>query len=95
MKITKKELRKIIREEARRMSEASREAKEGALLGDLSMIMTAVQEIAKGMYGLIDPSEPGDTYGDELAGDLEMQVERLNQVYTQLEAHFQSMDKMV
>ena len=93
MKITKRQLRRIIKEErARILSEQSREAKEGALLADLNMVVTSIEEIAAGMYGLVDPGEPGGAAGDEMASDLEMQVERMNDIYRRIEAHFQSMD---
>ena len=93
MKITKRQLRRIIKEEkARILSEQSREAKEGALLADLNMVVTSIEEIAAGMYGLVDPGEPRAAAGDEMASDLEMQVERMNNIYRRLEAHFQSMD---
>ena len=93
MKITKNQLRRIIKEEkARILSEQSREAKEGALLADFNMVVTSIEEIAAGMYGLEDPGDPGGPAGDELASDLEMQVERMNDIYRKLEAHFESMD---
>ena len=92
MKITKRQLRRIIKEEKTRiLSEQSREAKEGALLADLNMVVTSIEEIASGMYGLVDPGGNGDA-GDEMAEDLEMQIERMNDFYRRLEAHLQSMD---
>ncbi len=92
MKITKRQLRRIIKEEKQRiLSEQSREAKEGALLADFNMVVTSIEEIAAGMYGLVDPGGNGDA-GDEMAEDLEMQIERMNDVYRRLEAHLQSMD---
>ena len=61
-------------------------------MADLAMIVDAIEEIAAGMYGLQDPGDPGVPAGDEMAGDLEMQVERLNSFYDQMVAHFESMD---
>ena len=93
MKITKRQLRKIIKEEKTRLlSEASREAKEGQILADLNTTVSAIEEIETGMYGLVDPGAPGDTYGDELANDLGLQVARLNDLYRSLQRHFESMD---
>ena len=93
MKITKRQLRRIIKEEKSRLiNEASREAKEGQILADLNMTVSAIEEIEKGMYGLVDPNAPGDTYGDELANDLGLQVARLNDLYRALQRHFESMD---
>lgn len=116
MKITKRQLRRIIKEEKakllsegpltphemgmaaakmddqRRVKGQSREAKEGRLLGDLASITSAVQEISDGLYGLEDPGDPGGPAGDEMAQDLEMQIERLNEFFGMLEAHFESMD---
>ena len=93
MKITKRQLRRIIKEEKQRiLSEQSREAKEGNLLADFNMIVTSIEEIAAGMYGLVDPGEPREAAGDDMANDLELQVERLNDLYAKLESHFESMD---
>ena len=80
------------------LNEESRVKKEANLMADLAMILDAIEEIAGGMYGLVDPGEgsrhesnPG-TAGDELANDLEMQVERLSTLYDQMTAHFESFD---
>ena len=94
MRVTRRQLRRIIKEEkASILSEQSREAKEGALLADFNMVVTSIEEIAAGMYGLEDPGDPGGPAGDDLASDLEMQVERMNDIYRKLEAHFESMDQ--
>ena len=90
MKITKRQLRRIIKEEKAKLHEQSREAKEGRLLGDLGSITISIQEISDGLYGLEDPGEPGMAVGDEMAKDLEMQIERLNELFGLLEAHFES-----
>jgi hypothetical protein len=74
------------------VSEASRESAEGAILADLSMIMKSIREIADGMYGLVDPMGDDPGGGDEMAGDLELQVERLNDLYTKALRHFESQD---
>ena len=93
MKITKSQLKRIIKEEKQRiLSEQSREAKEGALLADFNMVIASIEEIAAGMYGLVNPGEPRESAGDDMAADLEMQVERMNDIYRKLEAHLESMD---
>lgn len=70
----------------------SRVNKEATLMADLDSIATAIEEIAAGMYGLQDPGDPAQNAGDEMAADLEMQVERLTAFYDQMVAHFESMD---
>lgn len=93
MKITKRQLRQIIKEEKSRfLNEQSREAKEGSMLADLNSVVTSIEEIAAGLYGLQDPGEPGIQAGDDMARDLEMQIERLNAFFRSLEAHFESSD---
>ena len=74
--------------------EQSTVAQEGALLADLSSIMDSIGGIANGMYGLQDPGDPGMQVGDEMAGDLELQVERLNGFFTQLETYFEMIDDL-
>ncbi len=74
------------------LNEDSRVNKEATLMADLDNIASAIEEIAAGMYGLQDPGDPGAPVGDEMAGDLEMQVERLSAFYDQMVAHFESMD---
>jgi hypothetical protein len=92
MKITKRQLKRIIKEERAKLIEQSRVGREARLLADLNDIATAIEEIARGMYGLVDPGEPRGNAGDEMAADLEMQIERMNEVYRRLEAHLESMD---
>ena len=93
MRITKRQLRRIIKEEkVKLLNEQSHEAKEGRLLGDLASITSSIQEISDGLYGLEDPGEPGMAAGDEMARDLELQIERLNELFGILEAHFESTD---
>lgn len=92
MKITKRQLKRIIKEERAKLIEQSRVGKEARLLADINDIVTAIEEIARGMYGLVDPGEPRGNAGDEMAADLEMQIERMNEVYRRLEAHLESMD---
>jgi hypothetical protein len=84
-KTLKDELRKIIREEkAKLVKEDSRSpiTREAHLQVELDSITTAIEEIAGGIWG----------QDDELAQDLELQVERLNDLYAKLTAHFQQQD---
>jgi hypothetical protein len=95
MRITKRQLRRIIKEERRKLlKEAPRDriVQEADLLGDLNSIASSIEEVEKGMYGLVDPlgEDPGG--GDELAADLNLQIERLNEFYRNLNAYFESMD---
>ena len=93
MKITKRQLKRIIKEEKTKiLMERTRASREGDLQREMADIMRALHEISTGMYGLVDPNAPGDTYGDELANDLGMQVARLNDLYRALQRHFESMD---
>ena len=92
MKITKRQLRRIIKEEKTKLHEQSRQSKEATLMTDLDSIASAIEDIASGAYGLQDPADPAQGAGDELAQDLEMQVERLSDFYNKMVAHFESMD---
>ena len=96
MKITKRQLKRIIKEEKTKiLMERTRASREGDLQREMADIMQALQEISTGMYGLVDPSAPpGDTYGDELANDLDLQVKRLDDLYQKLEAYFVTVDDM-
>ena len=91
MRITKSKLRRIIKEEAVKLAEASHQGQEAELLVDVDSIATSIEEIAAGMYGMSGPNGPQD--GDELARDLEMQVERLNDFFRRLQGHFESADE--
>ena len=65
---------------------------EATLMSDLDSIASAIEEIAAGMYGLQDPGDPSVSAGDEMAGDLEMQIQRLNDLHAAMVRHFESMD---
>ena len=76
MKITKNQLRRIIREEKARLSrEKLNETHSMDSVQELSGIIDAIDEIAGGVY----QNDP------ELAKDLEMQVERLANLHDKLE----------
>ncbi len=82
--MTKDRLRKIIKEEKSRiLSEQSQIKKEAYLLGTLDSIASSIEEIAGGIWG----------QDDELAQDLEMQVERLTDFYRSLTTHFEQQDE--
>jgi hypothetical protein len=92
MKITKRQLRRIIKEEKTKLHEQSRVSSEATLLSDLDSIASSIEDIASGMYGLIDPGDPDISNGDDMAQELEMQIERLNSLHRAMVTHFESMD---
>lgn len=76
MKITKRQLRRIIREEKEKLSRKNlSEAHSMDSVKELSDIIDAVDDIANGVY-MSDP---------ELANDLSMQIERLANLHDKLE----------
>lgn len=88
MKITKRQLRRIIKEEKQKLiREESKERKEGRLLADLDNIATAIEGIASEMYGMGESGLPDA--GDELAKQLEAQVERLNTFHDLMVTYFE------
>lgn len=94
MKVTKRLLKKIIKEEKTKLLEQSRASSEGNIQAELASIIDAVQELSDGLYGLQDPGDPGVAAGDEMAQDLALQVERLNKLFDQLESYFLTIDDM-
>ena len=87
MKITKRQLKRIIKEEkAKILMERTRASREGDLQREMADIMQALHEIATGVYGLAG--------GDELANDLDLQTKRLDDLYQKLEAYFVTVDDM-
>jgi len=91
-KITKSKLRKIIKEEKKVLLKEDRIRKEAVFLGTLDNIASSIEEIAGGMYGMSGPGTVSGEAGDELAQDLEMQVERLTDLYRSLNTHFEQQD---
>lgn len=76
MKITKNQLRRIIKEEKAKLARKNlSEAHSADSVKELSDIIDAVDEIANGVY----QNDP------ELASDLEMQIERLANLHDKLE----------
>ena len=95
MKITKRQLKRIIKEEkAKLIKEQTRLSREGELQGELAQIIEAIHEISSGLYGLQDPGDPGVQAGDELGGALDLQVERLQSLFDSLEAYFVTVDDL-
>lgn len=94
MRVTKGQLRRIIKEEKRKLIEASRDRikTEAQLMTDLDDIAVAIEEIAGGLYGMSGPGTVSGDAGDEMAQDLELQVSRLNDLYRSMVSHFESMD---
>ena len=81
MKITKSQLRRIIREEKEKLSRQNlNETHTMDSVQELSSIIDAIDEIAGGVY----QNEP------ELANDLEMQVERLARLHDKLKLSLSS-----
>ncbi len=84
-KAIKAKIKQIIREEkAKLVREDSRDpiVREAHLLVELDNIATSIEEIANGLWG----------QDDELAQDLELQVERLSDFYDAAKAHFERQD---
>ena len=93
MKITKRQLRRIIKEEKAKLTlNEDRIVDEVQLMTDLDDIASAIEEIAEGMYGMSGPGTVSGEAGDEMAGDVLLQVERLSALYSQMVSHFESLD---
>lgn len=88
MKITKKQLRKIIKEE--KMGVLC-EADQHVLLSAWDQAIQKVEMVEKELYGLVSPEEypaPGDLTGDDLGRQLAAAILELNQAFEALELHF-------
>ena len=94
MKITKRQLRRIIKEGRANLLKENRITKEAGLMADLDSIATAIEDIAHEMYGMgeINRQSGLPDAGDELAKQLEAQVERLTTFHDLMVGHFESMD---
>jgi hypothetical protein len=92
MKITKRQLKRIIKEERSKLLSESRITEEAGLMADLDSIATAIEDIAHEMYGMSGPGTVSGDGGAEMAKQLEAQVERLNTLYDLMVGHFESMD---
>ena len=87
MKITKQQLRRIIKEEKARLLN---EAADVDLLSALDRAISRVEAVEKEVYGLVDPGEaPGtEPMGDDLGGTLAIALQELNKFYKDLEVYF-------
>ena len=95
MRVTKRQLRRIIKEEKRKLlREAPRDRIkiEAGLMEDLDSIATDIEDIASQMYGMGGPGTVSGDAGDGLAQQLEGQVERLTTFYELMVSHFESMN---
>ena len=93
MRITKRQLKRIIKEERSKIlkeQSQSREATEGKLLGNLMSIIGDLKTIKKELFGLVDPDgeDMGSVYGEEL----EATIDELDEWMSELNSHFESMD---
>ncbi len=87
MKITKRQLKRIIKEEKAKMLNESMDV---VLLSAFDQAISRVEAVEKEVYGLVDPGEPPGTepMGDDLGGSLAIAIQELNQAYKALELHF-------
>ena len=92
MKITKRQLKRIIKEERAKLvrENQSRESVEGNLIGELAGLLADLQGIKHELFGLVDPDgqDMGSVYGEEL----EATILEIEEWADKLEAHFESMD---
>ena len=93
MRITKRQLKRIIKEERAKIlkeQSQSRISAEGKLLGNLMTITKDLEAIAKELYGLSDGEgvDMGSVYGEEL----DATIEEIHDWQEELTAHFESTD---
>jgi len=92
MRITKKQLKRIIKEERTKLirENQSREATEGKLLGEFMSLIGDLTNIEKELYGLADPegADMGSVYGEELNAT----IDELDALLEKLTNHFDSLD---
>ena len=87
MKITKRQLRRIIKEEKTKILN---EAEEHIVLSAWDQAIGKVEAVEKELYGLVDPYNVNEepTFGDALGKQLAAAIMELNQAYKALELHF-------
>ena len=87
MKITKRQLRKVIKEEKRSLL---CEAEQHVILSAWDQAIMNVEAVEKELYGLEDPYNVGEVppFGDVLGEQLAAAIKELNQAYKALELHF-------
>jgi hypothetical protein len=106
MKVSKRQLQAIIKEERSKLlreqpisgeqavqmqaaQKAASDVKQQAnMLAELDDIAAIIESLAKEMYGMSGPGTVSGDAGDEMARDLEMQIERLNMFYETMEDYF-------
>ena len=87
MKITKRQLRRIIKEEK---GKVLNEVDQHVVLSAWDQAISHVEAVEKELYGLEDPHNIGEVppFGDALGKQLAAAVTELNQAYKALELHF-------
>jgi len=93
MRITKRQLRRIIKEETvRQQSREGLVGAEGQLLGELMTITRDLMNIEKELYGLVDGDrvDMGSVYGEELNATIE-EIENFRE---KLNTHFELYDDL-
>ena len=98
MRITKGQLKKIIREEKKNvLKEQADISHQATLLSALDQGISAVESVEKELYGLVDPGlgmhSQGTPLGDELGKQLAAAVLELNQAFEAVESYFNSQDE--
>jgi len=87
MKITKRQLRRIIKEEKGKVLS---EVDQHVVLSAWDQAIGKVEAVEKDLYGLEDPHNVGEVppFGDALGKQLSAAVLELNQAFRALELHF-------
>ena len=96
MKITKRQLKRIIKEEKTRLCEQQTDvygnpaSGQANLLVALDQAIGKVEAIEKEVWGLADPGDPYQEppYGDELGKQLEEVVSELSEVWKAMDLYF-------
>jgi|TARA_R110000824_G_scaffold238937_1_gene427624 hypothetical protein len=87
MKITKRQLRSIIKEEKKNLL---CEVEQHVVLSAWDQAIGKVEAVEKELYGLEDPANVGEVppFGDALGKQLAAAIMELNQAFEALELHF-------
>jgi hypothetical protein len=94
MKITKRRLRRIIKEEKKNIL---CEVEQHIVLSAWDQAIQSVEAVEEELYGLVDPDaveggtrmgEPTQTFGDKMGAQLAAAIVELNQAFEALEIHF-------
>ena len=87
MKVTKRQIKKIIKEEK---AKVLNEVGQHVVLSAWDQAIGKVEAVEKELYGLVDPYNVNEepTFGDELGKQLAAAIMELNQAYEALELHF-------